>query len=138
MSYTFNPFTGNFDQVGAGGSASPYWLDPVANEAALPSGDPDGAVRAVQSTDLVYVYDLGADKWTNTGLSVAAFSNSSSAGGLTVTTVTTGNIKAPQINLNAADASNPGGVSTGSQTFAGAKTFNGAITAAGWNWIKCI
>ena len=40
-------------------------------------------------------------------------------------------ISGSTLTLGAADASNPGLVSTGSQTFAGAKTFNGGIAVAG-------
>jgi len=56
---------------------------------------------------------------------IGAFNATGVAAGLSVTT--------NNISLHAADATNPGGVSTGTQTFAGAKTFSGAgsFTAAG-------
>jgi len=56
---------------------------------------------------------------------IGAFNATGVAAGLSVTT--------NNISLHAADATNPGGVSTGAQTFAGAKTFAGAgsFTAAG-------
>lgn len=129
MSFKFNVFTSNFDEVGAG-SSSPYWLPPVANEASLPTGDADGAARVVLNTELVYTYDLASDKWRNTGLSAASFSGTATAQGLSISTSLSGSVNTPTIALTAADATHPGGVSTSSQTFGGAKTFNGVITAA--------
>lgn len=59
-------------------------------------------------------------------LQVAAFSNTSNANGLTIDNTGTN----PTIALNAADATHPGGVSTGLQTFGGDKTFAGKITGS--------
>lgn len=57
---------------------------------------------------------------TNTGnITISAVGSSPNATGLTLT--------GQQLNLELADATNPGGVSTASQTFAGAKTFTGNV-----------
>lgn len=59
-------------------------------------------------------------------LQVAAFSSTSNANGLTIDNTGAN----PTIALNAADATHPGGVSTGLQTFGGDKTFAGKITGS--------
>lgn len=63
------------------------------------------------------------DKATK-ALQVAAFSTTSNANGLTIDNTGAN----PTIALNAADATHPGGVSTGTQSFGGDKTFTGKTT----------
>ena len=64
---------------------------------------------------------ITTDTDTDTGVtSVAAFSNTSIANGAS--------IAGTAITFGAADGTNPGMVSTGTQTFAGAKTFSSATT----------
>lgn len=128
MSIIFNPFTSNFDYTG---TSSTTYLPTVATETDLPSGDPDGAVRVVLATDRIYIYDLGADTWTDTGMTVASFSATGSTTGVTYTTVNDSGIIRPEITLHAADATHPGAVTTGSQTIAGSKTFSSLINADG-------
>jgi len=128
MPYTLNVFTGNFDYSAAG---SLYWKDPVDTEGDLTLTDPNGTCRVVKATDVVYVYDGTTSKWFKTGLTVAAFSAAANAAGLSVGSSTSGSITSQTITLHPADASNPGAVSTTTQTFAGDKTFNGVIYAAG-------
>ena len=57
MSFKYNPFTGNLDEVGSG-SSSPYFLDPVDTADDLPLSDPDGSIRVVKDEETIYVYDL--------------------------------------------------------------------------------
>jgi hypothetical protein len=61
---------------------------------------------------------------TNTagGLSVGSFGSTPNAAGLS--------LAAGVLTMQPADGSNPGGVSTGTQTFAGNKTFSGTIAAS--------
>ena len=59
------------------------------------------------------------------GVTTLAYSNTS-------TSTTGGTISGSTLTLAAASASNPGLVSTGAQTFAGAKTFSTEITAVGY------
>ena len=128
MSIKFNVFTSNFDFDTTG---STTWLQPVANRSLLPSGDPDGAARVVTDEDVVFVYDNGADEWHNTRLSLTQFNAAANAAGVTLDTVTTLGIVDYRINLHAADSTNPGGVSTTSQNFAGDKTFDNNVIVTG-------
>lgn len=123
MGFKFNIFTGTFDLVDAGTTT---WLTPVANRAALPSGDVDGAARVVLDEDTVFVYDNGADTWHNTRLNPSEFSAVANAAGVSIGSNTAAgapNITDYKVVLHAADATNPGGVSTTAQSFAGIKTF---------------
>jgi len=47
-----------------GGSGAPYWLAPVANSAALPTGDPLGAIRIALDTANIYKSN-GDGTWTD-------------------------------------------------------------------------
>lgn len=130
MSWKFNPFTSNFDQTGTGAS-SLYWLDPVDTQLDLPLTDLNGASRNVKATDTVHIFDGSTSKWINSGLTVAAFSATANAAGITVDSATVGNITSQTISLHKADATNPGGVSTDAQTFGGVKTLNDGIKTNG-------
>lgn len=132
MGFKYNFWTGTFDLVEGGGTTT--WLSPVANRAALPSGDADGSARSVLDEDTVFIYDSGSDTWHNTRLSPTEFSATANSAGITIsadTTAGTPNITDYKATLHAADASNPGGVSTGIQSFAGNKTFTGDVTIQG-------
>jgi len=62
----------------------------------------------------------GTSSGTNTGdVTLAAFGSTPNANGASITS--------QAVNLEPADATNPGGVSTGTQTFAGNKTFSGSV-----------
>lgn len=78
--------------------------------------DQNSATVATMGTDAItFAQTAGPGSFT-----VGSFSSSPSAKGLTIT--------GTAINMDPADATNPGGVSTTTQTFAGAKTFSGAVT----------
>ena len=64
MSYRFNPFIGNLDDVGQAVSALNV-LGTVANEAALPGGATTGDVYQAEDTGAFYVWDGSA--WDNLG-----------------------------------------------------------------------
>lgn len=128
MGLKFNPFTSNFDFDTVG---STTWLSPVANEAALPITDIDGAARVVLDQDEVYVFDLATTQWHRSRLDSGAFEAAATASGLSLTQVDTGNISRHEVRLHPADSSNPGGVSTGVQNFAGNKTFDNDVTVTG-------
>jgi len=129
MGLVFNPITGQLDVTGSG-AASPYFGDPVANEAALPALGIDGELRVVKSTDHVYVWDNTSSQWIDTGFTSATFGSTPNASGYSITSNVSGNVTQTQLTLQPADATNPGGVSATTQTFGGDKTFNGVITAA--------
>jgi hypothetical protein len=120
MKFVFNPLSGAFDYVDEGGST---YLPTVATAASLPLTDPDGAVRVALDTDLVYVFDATSSKWVNTNLTASSLGLSSTANGISVTQITTGNIKSLDIKLHPADATNPGALTATNQSIAGVKTF---------------
>jgi hypothetical protein len=131
MAITFNPFTGNFDFTG---EESTLYLPTVQSESDLPSGDQDGAVRIVRDTDRLYCYDLTDDTWTDSGVTVAHFSASVNSKGLSITVVADGvitNLLRPNLVLHAADASNPGGLSTADQEIGGNKDFQNNVIVQG-------
>lgn len=131
MSIIFNPFSGNFDYVGGG---STLYLPTVQSESDLPSGDQDGAVRVVLDTDRVYVYDSVGDTWTDSGTTVAAFSASANAAGVSIAVTADGvltNILRPNLVLHAADATNPGGLSITDQEISGNKDFQNNVVVQG-------
>lgn len=107
MSLVFNPFISNFQFLDDGGN---FWLDPVANFAALPATDPDGAARIVLNEDAVYTYDSGTLTWIFAGkiksANVGAVPN---AQGYSVAANNT-------LTLQPSDATHPG-----------------VVTAADWN-----
>lgn len=123
---SFNPliFSG-LDITGGGAAGAAEWREPVANEAALPlSGNANGEARVTLDTDKIYVWDAASSRWVDTGITAAAFGNAPNANGQTIgTDDSTANIRRRTITLQPADATNPGGVSTTTQSFAGAKTF---------------
>ena len=129
MGYKFNPFTSTFDYFEAGSSTT--WLAPVADEASLPLTDVDGAARVILDQDVVYVFDVGSSKWHRTRITSGAFQAAANAAGISLNTVTTGNIVTSELRLHPADATNPGGVSTSSQTFSGDKTFQNNVVIQG-------
>lgn len=124
MSYVFNPFTSNLDYTSGGVST---WLDPVANFAALPAGAQDGSGCVALDTHEIFVYNQTASEWELRGaLTLGTFDNTSTAKGLSFTIQ-------DALTLHAADATNPGAVSTISQTFAGDKTFNDAVVVSSFS-----
>lgn len=126
MSIQFNPliFSG-LDLTGSGSAGSVEWREPVANEASLPLvGNLNGEARVTLDTDKIYVWDETSARWVDTGITSAGFGSSPNAQGQTIgTDDSTPNIRRRTLALQPADATNPGGVSTASQSFAGAKTF---------------
>jgi hypothetical protein len=120
MGFTLNPFTGNFDIVNEKG------LLTVADAAARAALTPTNGMVVVQlDTDSIYQYDGTTSSWVVVGgpglvLGVTGFNSTPTANGLSIS----GN----NLALHKADATNPGGVSTDAQTFAGQKTFSTGIT----------
>lgn len=124
MSFKYNPLLfSSFDLTGVDGS--PQWREPVANEAALPLvGNQNGEARVTLDTDKIYVWDNSSSRWVDTGITTASFGSTPNADGQTIgVDDSTPNIRRRTLTLQPADASNPGGVSTTSQSLAGAKTF---------------
>lgn len=128
MGFFFNPFTGNFDLDTVG---STTWLSPVSTTGDLPLSDPDGSARVVLGEDAVYIFDSSDNKWHRQVVITGAFSGTSTAQGLSISEIDTGDITNFTLILHPADSSNPGGVSTGTQNFAGDKTFDNDVIITG-------
>jgi hypothetical protein len=113
--------TGMFMTAGGAGSAQKLQLTPadatspgVVTEVAQTFGGNKTFTGAISASNLSN---------TNTGnVSLLSFGVASNAAGLTLT--------AQQLNLEPADASNPGGVSTTTQSLAGLKTFDNGVRFA--------
>lgn len=122
MAIRLNPlvFTGlQFDSSG-----SPFWGDPVATEASLPLTGVNGEVRAALDTDHIYIYDSTTSKWLDLTLNLsAAFGVTPNPQGISNNAVTLGNVTKYYLQLQPADATNPGAVSVNAQDFQGNKTF---------------
>ena len=136
MSIKFNPLIfGGFDLSGGGPAGAVEWKTPVADEASLPmAGNAPGDARVVLDTDKIYVWDDSTSKWIDTNLTTVAFGSTPNAEGITLSTVdetVSGvDITRSTINLEPADSTNPGAVSTSAQNFAGDKTFDNLVTAS--------
>lgn len=126
MSIVFNPISGQFDYVGAGGG-SIYFSDPVATESDLPGTDQNGTARVCRDTDFIYIFDGDTNKWRNTGVKVTSLGSTPNDGGLSIGTDTTGNILSISITLQPADATHPGAITASNQTIGGEKTFQDGI-----------
>ena len=109
--------SGNYVQTGSNGASLPAL-------ASAPTSPPQGSIWYDSATHQVkYQNNVGVQTLGVAGAGVSAtttFGSTPNSAGLTISTTT--------INMEPADATNPGGVSTGAQTFAGAKTFSGAAT----------
>lgn len=137
MSPRYNPliFSG-LDLTGGGPAGAVQWKSPVATESTLPMADNSpGDVRVALDTDKIYLWDNTTSRWIDTELTAAAFGATPNADGFTLSstndTNNSVNLIRTQINLEPADGTNPGAVSTTTQTFGGDKTFSGEILADG-------
>lgn len=132
MSFKFNPFTGNLDIVG--GSSVTTWKSPVANAAALPTvGNSDGDARVTLDTDEIYVWDNASSRWENQQIqaSTSLGSTPNSVGYSIVENISVPNIRTNELQLQPADSSNPGVVTTAAQNIAGNKTFDNDVIVTG-------
>lgn len=99
-----------------------------ANLAAFPATAADGALAVAADTDILYVFNLGSLTWipiggSSTVLSIGTIdSQTKSANGAVIIS--------NSLVLQTADATNPGLMSTSTQSIAGAKTFTGSISAS--------
>lgn len=137
MNFKFQPllFAGFTSDL----SGAPYWADPVATEANLPVPDINGATRVVLSTDHIYTFDATTSKWIDTGLNLAAaFGSTPNAAGLSNNSVTVGDITKQYLQMQPANATNPGGVSTGAQDIAGNKTFKNTVVVEGTTYTNSL
>jgi len=131
MGLKFNPlaFSG-FDIVPAGSTTT--WTAPVADEASLPASGSAGETKIVLDTDHIYVWDITSTQWIDTGLTTTSFGSTPNANGYSILQVDKGNnVTATRIEIQPADSSNPGGISTSAQSFAGNKTFDNNVIVTG-------
>lgn len=113
----------NWSPIQSSGGTVPTY----ANLAAFPSASSagNGALAIALDTDILYISN--GTVWTAIGgpgsvLSLAPFGSAPNSSG--------GTLSANVLTLEPADGSNPGGVSTTTQSFAGNKTFTGTIAAS--------
>ncbi len=110
--------------VGGGGGA--IVLTDLSATAPIQYNNTTGVFSMPASTNSMDGYLSGADHTTFAAkqdtVSIGNFSASPSAKGLTLAIAA--------INLDPADATHPGGVSIGTQTFAGTKTFSSTVSAS--------
>lgn len=122
----FNPLSIlGFDVTGPA-SVNAVVADAAARLALTPTVD--GYLVFQNDSDVLYAFQLGSSTWTaisgaTSVLSIGSFQSSSTANGLSIS----GN----DVRLHAADASNPGALTTSAQSIAGDKTFSGLIGANG-------
>lgn len=122
MQVIFNPFDGNFQFIA--GSTSTSWKAPVTTFSSLPSsGNTTGDVRATSDTGLAYEWN--GSLWSILNPVVpTAVAGSSSPDGVTVDA-------SNNLTLTPADITNPGLVTTTTQSLAGDKTLTGNTTLSG-------
>lgn len=114
-----------YPSTGGGSAAIPTY----ANLAALPATAADGAAAITLDNDRLYIFNLATTTWILAGgsgvpLLIGTLDSESSPSANVLT------IQGPQLIIQSASATAPGVVNTGSQTFAGGKTF-GNITSTG-------
>jgi hypothetical protein len=131
MGISFNPLTGQFDLTGAGGAVS--WRGAVSTESSLPSsGNSDGDAVVTLDTDYIWVWDGTTSRWINQGVKSAnAGAIPNSAGYSLGYSNVASNRREYQLTLQPADATNPGIISTDTQSIAGVKTFGSRVNADG-------
>lgn len=125
MGLSFNPFTGNFDFTGTidGNTVKTY-----ANLASFPAAATSGNGALAEALDTHIIYVSNGTSW----LVAAGPADILGVGTIdSQTKSANGAVDASnQLVMQTADATYPGLVSTGTQTFAGNKTFTGTIGAS--------
>ena len=130
MSFRFNPFSGTLDFDSAASATS--WLQPVATEASLPLGSSDGDARITLDTDFVWVFDGLSSRWINSGIKSATVGTSPNANGYSFIDVNVGvNRTERRLELQPANTTNPGLISTTTQSISGNKTFTNDVIVSG-------
>lgn len=133
MGYKLNIFTGQFDLTGASTGGSQSYKDPVATQADLPViGNADADVRVVKDEDVLYIWDGTDSRWVKQDLEEANVGTTPNSQGYDIIIDdSTSNIRYHRLELEPADATNPGIISTSSQTIPGSKTFPNQIQTDG-------
>lgn len=129
--FKLNIFTGNFDEVGAS-SASPFFGPPVDIEADLPVPGVDGELRVVKFSRDIYQFNTVANNWKNvTKEYLDAVGSSPNSNGLSQTTsVNVDGIVEKHFQLQPANGSNPGVLTSSAQSIGGVKTFDATVKLA--------
>lgn len=127
----FSGFVSSSSGGGGGGYAG--WKAPVTTEASLPTvGNTDGDVRVTTATDYLWVWDAATSRWINTGVKSSVVGSSPNASGYSLNYVNVGSNRTElQLSLQPANSTNPGIVTTGTQTLSGNKTLSNDLTVQG-------
>ena len=109
------------------GSSGGSGVETYTNLAAFPVSADDGALGIALDTHIVYEYNVGLATWQAIAspgavLSLGAVGSTPNANAASIT--------ANVLNLQPADGTFPGVVTTGTQTIAGAKTFSNTIVGS--------
>lgn len=124
MGYRYNPLIYSGLDLTGGSGGAPFFMPPVPTEGDLPSPATNGELRVVLDTDHIYVYNGDTGLWRDTGMTEATmFGTTPNNIGYDLEVEVQGGIERNVLILQPADASNPGGVTTDTQTFSGEKTF---------------
>lgn len=130
MAIKFNPISANFDLVGDSGAGTNLIKSSVATEALLPaSGEVDGQIIVVRSTNRVYVWSSADSKWHDSTFTVDTLGATPNSSGMTLSSTTNANgVSTFKLALQPADGTNPGTLTAGTQSIGGSKTFLSTIT----------
>ena len=131
MGYKFNPLIFSGLDL-AGGESVTTWKSPVQSVTDLPQTDADGTVRLVLDDNRVYAFDADTSKWYDITVTIESFGTLASDDGITLTdedeTIGSVTVVRRSLTITPADATHPGAVSTGTQSFSGDKTFNNNVS----------
>ena len=133
MGFKFNPLFPLLDMTGSGGGGGGGYAGfkaPVT-EATLPTvGNTDGDFRVTTDTDYSWTWDAASSRWINMGVKSSVIGSTPNANSYSLVDVNVGlNRTERRLQLQPADGSNPGIITTAAQTIAGSKTFTGVILA---------
>lgn len=132
MGISFNPliFSGLINVPGAGAVT---WRGSVPTEGDLPaSGNTLGDAIATEDFGKIFVWSGSPAKWHDTGITAATFGSTPNSDGYSLLLDDSDPLlRKDTLVLQPADSSNPGGVSTAAQNFAGDKTFDDDVIVAG-------
>lgn len=133
MGFKFNPlaFSG-FSTTGGGGGATQFKA-PVADAASLPASGLAGEVRVILDEDRLVIWDETSSQWIDNALTFEiAIGSTPNASGYSIVLEDRGdNVTITKLVLQPANATNPGIVSIGTQSFAGDKTFTDNVIVTG-------
>lgn len=132
MGFKFNPLFPILDLTGSGGGGGGYpGFKAPLTEPTLPLiGNGDGDFRVTTDTDYAWTWDATTSRWINIGVKPGLVGSSPNSNAYSIVDVNVGlNRSERQLQLQPADATNPGLLSISAQNITGLKTFSSAVYA---------